>query len=249
MDGNTEPIIAVIGHPIAGNPAQFALERALESMQLEWRVFSFDVSPDDLATALNGLDVLGVRGVLIDPTLATAAGAWRAEAGDDDRQLVDCLYRSEDESFVKFGAQFAWLQSLINQHAETLKRDIEKTIVIGDEDNNAAWRGIISDATIDKIPRNRDKISDADLVIIQPSEEVADVELEIEDWPPGDDSVLVIDLSDGHPDLSTIQSMGYKVVTAETRRIEMLNACLRHWTSDQAHPDILHDVIEEYLAV
>ena len=48
MDGTTEPIIAVIGHPIAGNPSQLALERALRAMDLDWRVLSFDVKPDDM---------------------------------------------------------------------------------------------------------------------------------------------------------------------------------------------------------
>ena len=36
MDGTTEPIIAVLGHPIAGNPSQLALERAFAAMKLEY---------------------------------------------------------------------------------------------------------------------------------------------------------------------------------------------------------------------
>ena len=62
MDGTTEPIIAVLGHPIAGNPSQFAFESALQSMELDWRVVSFDVSPEDIPAALQGFyDIVWVN--------------------------------------------------------------------------------------------------------------------------------------------------------------------------------------------
>ncbi len=76
MDRTTEPVIAVLGHPIAGNATQFALERAFATMQIDWRVLSFDVEPSKLHLALDGLDVLGVEGVLIDPSLSDAAKLW-----------------------------------------------------------------------------------------------------------------------------------------------------------------------------
>ena len=76
MDRTTEPVIAVLGHPIAGNATQFALERAFAAMQIDWRVLSFDVAPSKLHLALEGLDVLGVEGVLIDPSLSDAAKLW-----------------------------------------------------------------------------------------------------------------------------------------------------------------------------
>ena len=263
MDGNTEPVIAVIGYPIAGNPAQFALERALDAMRLDWRVFSFDVAPAHLATALDGLEVLGVRGVLIDATLGEAAMQWRVVEPDGDRGdhddaqksaavagLVDCLFRTETaDTFVKYGALSSWLQSLTNQHAESLNRDIEKTIVIGDREHDAAWSSALAESTLKKLPRNLDKIAEADLLLIQPDEQGDDVELDLADWPAGDEKTLVIDLSDGHPDLPTIQSLGYKTVSAELRRIEILNACLNRWTLQQAPADVLREAIEEYLAV
>jgi hypothetical protein len=76
MDRTTEPVIAVLGHPIAGNASQFALERAFAAMKLDWRVLSFDVEASKLHVALDGLDVLGVEGVLIDPSLSEAANIW-----------------------------------------------------------------------------------------------------------------------------------------------------------------------------
>ncbi len=76
MELTTEPVIAVLGYPIAGNPAQFALERAFVALQLDWRVLSFDVDPMNLPVALAGLDVIGVEGVLLDASLDEAAQHW-----------------------------------------------------------------------------------------------------------------------------------------------------------------------------
>lgn len=83
-DGTTEPIIAIIGHPIAGNPSQLAIERSLLSLGMEWRVLSFDVQPRDVAKALDGFAVTGIAGVMIAPTLQQAAGQWFAQY---DRQV------------------------------------------------------------------------------------------------------------------------------------------------------------------
>ncbi|MFK8114856.1 MAG: hypothetical protein AB8B91_21825 [Rubripirellula sp.] len=90
MEGTTEPLIVVIGHPIAGNPSQFAMERALHAMDLDWRVLSFDVDPKDVGTALDGFAVTGIVGVLVDPSVADAAADWsslrlaRPEAEEPD---------------------------------------------------------------------------------------------------------------------------------------------------------------------
>ena len=61
MDGITEPVVLILGHPIAGNPSQFALERAFDSMQLQWRVLSCDVSPERIGAAIVGAEVLGLQ--------------------------------------------------------------------------------------------------------------------------------------------------------------------------------------------
>ena len=76
MDGTTEPIIVVIGHPIAGNPSQLAVERSLESLEMDWRVLSFDVHPSDVAAALEGFLVTGIAGVLIDASVRREASRW-----------------------------------------------------------------------------------------------------------------------------------------------------------------------------
>jgi hypothetical protein len=78
-DGTTEPIIAIIGHPIAGNPSQLAIERSLHAMGLEWRVLSFDVTPMNVAKALDGFSVTGIAGVMIAANLQNAAAQWYSE--------------------------------------------------------------------------------------------------------------------------------------------------------------------------
>ncbi len=255
MDGNTEPIIAIIGHPIAGNPSQFAFERALQSLNLEWRVFSFDVPPDKLGRALDGLEVLGVRGVLIDDMLAPVAGRWRVvvdeeggAAAETQFAYVDCLYRDvAADSFGKHGAGNAWFQTIINKHAKAIDHAIEKTILIGDPEQVAPWRSPTLDATVSKLPRNTERILAADVIVIAAGDEPA--VLDIEDWPDGDDSILVFDFSSGHPDLPAIESLGYQVISSENRRIGTLIECFRKWTSKAAPFDTIHEAIEEYLAV
>jgi hypothetical protein len=68
MDEKIEPVLAVIGHPVAGNPTQFALENAFEQANVDCRVLSFDLSPKQLPIALNGMHAMSFRGVWIDPS-------------------------------------------------------------------------------------------------------------------------------------------------------------------------------------
>lgn len=99
MEGTTEPILTILGHPIAGNPSQFAIERALHDMNLEWRVLSFDVPEADIPAALNGLEVLGIRGVLVDSSVSRAVAKWYAAKypqRDEASIAIDCLYRDRD---------------------------------------------------------------------------------------------------------------------------------------------------------
>jgi len=80
MDETTEPLIAVFGHPIAGHPAQFALEKALKHLSLEHRVISFDVVPERIDAALSGVEALGFQGVYLDTSLRMEASRWYAES-------------------------------------------------------------------------------------------------------------------------------------------------------------------------
>lgn len=247
MDGTTEPVVAVIGHPIAGNPAQFALERALKAMELEWRVLSFDVPPDEMSVALDGAEVFGMRGVLIDPTVSQAATEWfRQRQPDSDH--IDCLFRGEDGRLVGHNEQRDWIVAAINAHHERLGRDTDQRIWLGERE---AASLIHSDGFSDDpaaTPPDPDEIAEADIIVIAGTMN-GPVVLDVDDWPAGDPDTLVIDLTDGHPDLASIQRLGYQVLSIEQRRIATLFQSLRRWTLRDPPREVIHEAIEEYLAV
>lgn len=60
-----QPIACVIGHPIAGNPTQFAIEKAFAAADLDWRFLSVDVAKKDLRDAIRGIRAMGFRGAWI----------------------------------------------------------------------------------------------------------------------------------------------------------------------------------------
>ena len=66
-DSPVQTALCVIGHPIAGNPAQFCISRILQSLEMDWQCLSFDVPPESLQAAITGIDVLHFAGALIAP--------------------------------------------------------------------------------------------------------------------------------------------------------------------------------------
>lgn len=70
-----QEIIALLGCPAAGNPAQYLAERALAEAGLDWRFLTLDVGPDRIAAALAGVDALGFRGCVLSGPLRGLAAA------------------------------------------------------------------------------------------------------------------------------------------------------------------------------
>jgi shikimate dehydrogenase len=68
-----QEIIALLGCPAAGNPAQYLFERAIEAAELDWRFVTCDVAEADVAEAIAGVRVLGFRGCLLSGRLRAAA--------------------------------------------------------------------------------------------------------------------------------------------------------------------------------
>lgn len=66
-------IIALLGRPAAGNPAQYLFERAIERAGVDARFVSADIQPAALAAALAGAAALGFRGCLLAGPLREAA--------------------------------------------------------------------------------------------------------------------------------------------------------------------------------
>lgn len=75
MDGTTEPIIAIMGHPIAGNPTQFALETGFNAAQIDCRFLSIDLPTGKTAAAVAGMDAMNFRGIWVTPSCRKAAAS------------------------------------------------------------------------------------------------------------------------------------------------------------------------------
>lgn len=75
-----QDIVALLGSPAAGNPAQYLFERAIDAAELDWRFVTFDVADASAAAAIEGVRALGFRGCLLSGPLRTAALAHVASA-------------------------------------------------------------------------------------------------------------------------------------------------------------------------
>lgn len=243
MDRTTEPIIAVIGNPIAGNPSQFAVERALKAMKLDWRVLSFDVRPEDVAAALEGFSVTGIAGVLIDPSVTDVASKWYTEKASGESEVIDCLYRDEEGRFVGNFEERGWVDEQIRKHTDHAK------IWFGSRSQNTPLSDDTLAAEANECPPDPDTIESAALIAICDGPNDGVVDLEAEDWPENDGSTLVLDLTEGHPELATVRSHGYRVVATRERQIGTLQRCMNRWTDARPPSDVIHDAIEEYLGV
>lgn len=251
MDAATESIIVVIAHPIAGNPSQFAFERALRALELDWRVLSFDVRPEHVAAAVEGFAVTGIAGVLIDPSLEAAATAWYQGTVDSGVLSVDCLYRpdsaiSKTHPFAGVTVQREWL----DQQMQSFLGEVE-------ESPKRIWFGHILDdilVEVDRFPAQSENpgdttsIKDAKLIALTEGEN-GPVELDEDEWPENDGSTLVIDLSSGHPKIERISRLGYRVISVSDRQIGTLQRGLKRWTGADVSVDVMRDAIEEYMGV
>ena len=242
MDDTTEPLIVVIGHPIAGNPSQFAMEKALRSLGLDWRVLSFDVLPENIAAALEGFAATGITGVLIDRSVVEPATEWYARKTDVDPDPVDCLTLGKDRLFVGTNERLNWVLDQIT----TLPR--EKCFCFGNCAPGAEWSAKLLGA--ERIAGNvsAKQIESADAILLVDDLSGAP-ELELDEWPKNDGSTVVIDLTSGHPKQSRISQLGYRVLTKTDHQIGVLERVLVRWTAHKPTGDVIRDAVEEYLGV
>lgn len=68
-----QDVIALLGHPAAGTPAQFLFERVVVGDSLDWRFVTLEVEPDRLADAFAGLAAMHFRGCLLAGSLRQPA--------------------------------------------------------------------------------------------------------------------------------------------------------------------------------
>ncbi len=242
MDGTTEPILVVIGNPIAGNPAQFALERSLRALDLDWRVLSFDVIPDHVPAAIGGFAVTGIVGVLVSRELASSAGFWRSQDVDAGSEAVDCFFRDEEGQFQGEDQTLIWLEAQIEKFSQG------RRLWIGGP-NATPPMNIQNFEQIHSTQQDLAQlIKEASVIVINP-DPTAESELDLEDWPDDSGETLVIDLGIDPKLSSDLSHRGYLVIGEDEFRIGSLQFCITRWTGQTPSDDVIIDAIEEYLSV
>ena len=256
MDGTTEPIIAVIGHPIAGNPSQLAIERALAHLQLEWRVLSFDVPEDHVHQALDGFSVLSIRGVLIDSSLATAAARWQVPSSDD---RVDCLTRNNEGTMDASDQRKRLMASLFEGVS-----DSETVGLVGNPETTIETRRdewfdlmehlpILNNALLTSEDVTSDQLTSVKRVVVAPDWQGFDHNPELEQaiaqWFNETPKAILIDLSDQNPIVSKIDNGDGVILRCIDLQSMWLQRCLEEWTSMNVPIEIMSEAIEEYTGV
>lgn len=57
-----QPIVALLSHPVGGNPTQYMIEKAFAHHDLDWRYLTFEVTAEELGDAIRGMRALGFCG-------------------------------------------------------------------------------------------------------------------------------------------------------------------------------------------
>ena len=68
-----QEVVALLGCPAAGTPAQYLFERMIATAGLDWQFVTLDVQPERIADAIQGTAAMGFRGCLLSGSLRSAA--------------------------------------------------------------------------------------------------------------------------------------------------------------------------------
>jgi shikimate dehydrogenase len=68
-----QPVVACLGFPVAGNPSQFVMERAVAQLGLDWRFVTLQVEPSQFDQAASGIRALGFAGSIFFPPFVQRA--------------------------------------------------------------------------------------------------------------------------------------------------------------------------------
>jgi len=118
-----QEVIAVLGHPAAGNPAQFLFERVVAHDSLDWRFLTLEVAPNRLAEALAGVSALGFAGCMLAGPLTEPAVGLTTSVSPAAQFAGGCnlLERSKDGQLVGHLTLGRGALDSICLHADPLK--------------------------------------------------------------------------------------------------------------------------------
>ncbi len=94
---SVQPILVLLGQPVAGNPTQFMMERAFARHEMDWRFLSLEVAPEDLADAVRGMRAMGFRGGTCGDPHQEAILPLLDRCGEVAQRtgLVNCIVREQ----------------------------------------------------------------------------------------------------------------------------------------------------------
>lgn len=241
MDGITEPVILVLGHPIAGNPSQFVLEREIRALKMPWRVLSCDVQESQIDEAIAGARALGFRGLLLDQNLVRS----RADTPDgESRQTSNFYFRAnrDDADWETHDLLRIWLDLSIRSHFESRQKDLGDVLCIGSVDGSVPFELASAKIQTPIAWASTDEVEKASWIATTES-------IDTSDWPTCTDGKLVIDLANPANDADRLREKGYSVLGHQDARLGVLTICLEMMTGKSPNQETLMDSIEEYLAV
>jgi shikimate 5-dehydrogenase len=92
-----QPILALLGHPVAGNPTQYMIEQVLLHHGLDWRFLSLEVPAEYLPDAIRGMRAMGFRGgACTDPHKNSVIQFLdRSNPVAEITRVVNCFYQED----------------------------------------------------------------------------------------------------------------------------------------------------------
>ncbi|MBW8883950.1 MAG: shikimate dehydrogenase [Planctomycetia bacterium] len=95
----SQEFVCCLGHPVAGNPTQYMMEKAFAAAGLDWRYLTCEVPPEKLADAMRGLRALGFKGAnfTIPHKVAVIQYLDSLSAAAELMGAVNCMNRVGDK--------------------------------------------------------------------------------------------------------------------------------------------------------
>ena len=90
-----QDVCCLMGDPIAGNPTQYMLEKAIEAGRLDWRFLTFEIPALEFEGALRGARIFGFHGIMLAPPHDAIVIPYLEEVSDAARLSgqVNCIHQ------------------------------------------------------------------------------------------------------------------------------------------------------------
>lgn len=108
-----------MGDPVAGNPTQYMLEKAIAAGRLDWRFLTFEIPTLDFEGALRGARIFEFRGIMLAPPHSSTVLPYLEAVTDVSRLSgqVNCIKQSKGK-LLGDNTQGRALRHLVEQAAE-----------------------------------------------------------------------------------------------------------------------------------